>query len=220
MDTRLYISVRPFLEYEIPDVAHVVHDALLGDVPVAQAKREVQRLKETPACTGERIAPSSMDNDVGDLSAHCMRVVNHAVEHVRQLEREWVEFLRRVSTGLRKETRSIRRDASEAQRIYERYNAMHPAITAREFQNERNALQRRLDDAVEAYRTAAPPSVPRPEALRVASQDPREAFANAYGRVSTRTLMALRQHFESELAHAQVEIVRSYCRHCIDVLQG
>ena len=87
--TRLYISVRPFGEYEIPEVSQVVYKSIIGDVSKEAAQQEVERL-EHKACKGEQVPPP---RTVGELNSHCMRVVNHAIEHVKQIEREWIEFL-------------------------------------------------------------------------------------------------------------------------------
>lgn len=216
VDTRLYISVRPFLEYEIPDVSQTVYKALIGDVDVEVARQEVDRLSKTKLCHVEQVAPPRA---IGDLNSHCMRVVNYAIEHVKQIEREWIEFLRRTSDGIRHETRLIRNDIEEVRRVYERYRPMHPEIAEREFRKEMFALQTRLNEVVDTYRALSVPVVQRSERLRTSTNELRESFAAAYGREHTASLMNVRQYFESELATTQSHIVKSFCKRCQDLLK-
>lgn len=217
VDTRLYISVRPFLEYEIPNVGHSVIRALIGDETTETALTEVDRLCKTDLCKATRVgAPDSMS----ELRSHCMRVVNHAIEHVRSIERDWLEFMRRTASGMRHEIRSVRHDIRDAKAVYDRYHGIHPTITEREYEHEMSRLQRRLDDAVNVYRNAALPVVARSDALKDATHTLRESFASAYGYEETSDLMHLRQHFESELAITQQETVTSFCRQCRAILQG
>lgn len=215
VDTRLYISVRPFLEYEIPDVAQAVHRALIGDTSVECAKQEIDRLSNTRLCLADHVPPPRA---LGDLGSHCMRVVNYAIEHVKQVEREWVDFLRRIADGIRHETRSIHADLQEVRQVYERYRCVNARIADREYRTEMSVLHKRLNDVIESYRTATLPVVPRSEVLKTSTNELRESFATAYGREHTTTLMTLRQHFESELATTQTHIVKSFCRRCREIL--
>lgn len=215
VDTRLYISVRPFLEYEIPEVSHIVYKAIIGDVTVDAAKQEVERLSNTKLCRVECVSPPRA---IRDLNSHCMRVVNYAIEHVKQIEREWIDFLRRTTDGVRNETRAIHRDMEEVRQVYERYRSLHSRIAEREFTNEMMTLQRRLDTVVETYRGLNLPVVQRSDDLRTATNELRESFALAYGREHTSSLMSLRQYFESELATTQSHIVKSFCKRCREIL--
>lgn len=215
VDTRLYISVRPFLEYEIPEVSQVIYKSILGDVNKEVAQQEVERLSNTKVCKVEHVAPP---RTIGELNSHCMRVVNYAIEHVKQIEREWIEFLRRTSDGIRQETRAIRNDMDGIRKVYELYRPVNPKIAEREFRNEMKALQKRLDDIVVAYRSLEFPVVQRSEQLRTSTNELRESFATAYGRENTTSLMNVRQYFESELATTQQHIVKSFCKRCRDIL--
>lgn len=219
-DTRLYISVRPFLEYEIPEVGLVVYRAILGDVPSERAFAELDRLSNTPLCRVDAVPVPTTGGDVGDLNSHCVRVVNYAIEHVRRIEREWIDFLRRVANGMRQEARSIRHDIRDVRGVYERYRAVHPRIAEREYRNEMHTLHTRLDGVIDTYRRAETPIVSRSDVLKQSTHELRESFACAYGREDTTVLMKLRQHFEGELATAQTDIVASFCRHCRDLLGG
>ena len=215
VDTRLYISVRPFLEYEIPDVSQTVYAAIIGDVDVETARKEVERLSNTKLCHVESVMPPRL---LGDLNSHCMRVVNLAIEHVKQIEREWIDFLRRTSDGIRQETRAIRREMDEVRRVYERYHPLNPCVAKREYKLEILTLQQRLNVAIDTYRRVELPVIQRSEALRTATNELRESFAQAYGRDNTSSLMNLRQYFESELAATQHHIVNSFCRRCKELL--
>jgi hypothetical protein len=217
IDTRLFISVRPFLEYAIPETVSVVVSCLLGDIPKQTALDAVQKLKNTPLCKHDRVQePSHMKH----LQSHCMRVVNYAVEYVKQVEINWVEYMQRLAAGVKHEIRCIRRDADEAKEVYRRYRKTNACICDREYAREMRQLQRRVEDCINSYRTMECPKTERGEPLRQSTHELREAFASAYGQVNTTKLMTLRQCFESELAHMQADILESFCARCEEVLHA
>jgi bisphosphoglycerate-independent phosphoglycerate mutase (AlkP superfamily) len=153
-----------------------------------------------------------------ELNSHCMRVINYAIEHVKQVEVDWVEYMQRIYTGVQNEIRSIKQDMNEIDNVYKRYRAINRSIAEREYKIERAKLQRRMNDALDAYRQSDPPRTERTPSLRRSTYELREAFATAYGTVDTAALMTLRQYFEWELSHMQEEILDTFCARCDDLL--
>lgn len=215
IDTRLFITVRPYLEYAIPDTAMTVVSCLLGDHTSEYAHQKIDSLRNTPLYKSERIeCPEGMT----ELLSHCMRVVNYAIEHVKQVEVDWIDYMQRICNGVQHEIRGIKQDMKEIDAVYKRYRVINKTIADREYRLERMKLQRRMDDTLNAYRQSTPPNVERAPSLRKSTYELREAFANAYGTVDTRRLMILRQYFEWELTHLQTDILESFCKKCIDIL--
>ena len=110
VDARLHITVRPYLEYVIPELSLVVRDALLGDVSVKETLQRLEGMKRAAPEDEGGGAHAPLD----ELSAHCTRVLTHAVDHVKHMEAVWVDFLTRVANGVRHEMRSIQYDMAAA----------------------------------------------------------------------------------------------------------
>lgn len=214
-DTRLYVSVRPYAEYGIPDAAQLVLRTIIGDIPPSVAEEALRGLSGHPSLVHESV--SSVQ--IGTLNSQCMRVINHAVEHLRQIETNWIEYLTRVRNGMTTEARSIRRDIRDADRVYRQYKSTHRNIAEREYKREMNHLSRKMDDAVAQYRSMDPPTTPRSDEFCAAASALRESFATSYGTVDTASLMCLRQYFEYELVQAQRPIVASFCDRCRKLLE-
>ena len=217
IDTRFFITVRPYLEYTIPETAAVVVSCLLGDTTTEHALRCVDRLRNTQLSKHEYVAcPDGMN----ELSSYCMRVVNYAIEHVKQVEVDWTEYVQRICHGVQHEVRGIKQDMQEIDAVYRRYRDVNRVVAEREYRLEKVNLQRRMNEALDAYRRCAPPDRERAPSLRRSTYELREAFANAYGTVDTRKLMTLRQYFEWELTHLQEAILESFCKKCAEMLSA
>lgn len=216
IDSRLYISVRPYLEYAIPETSGVVRSLLLGDVPRERALTAVARLKASRTCTHDPV--TQPEELLQDLGSHCMRVINQAIEHVTHVQEVWWDYLQRTSNGIRTELRSIERDAHDVTAVYKRHRRTNPAIVDLEYKREMARLHARMDAVLETYRHAEQPRVDRPSALQNATHDLREAFANAYGTVDTVELMKMKQFFEWELGYMQTDILEAFCTRCETLL--
>ena len=217
IDTRLFISVRPYLEYAIPETATIVVSCLLGDNSSEYALKCVESLRNTPLSKYERI---DCPEGLKELNSHCMRVVNYAMEHVKQVEVDWIEYMQRLCNGVQHEVRCIKQDIREIDAVYKRYCAINKSIADREYRLEKAKLQRRMNDALDAYRRSSHPKTERAASLLHATHELREAFASAYGTEDTRKLMTLRQYFEWELTHLQTDILGNFCDKCVTILSA
>lgn len=215
IDTRLYISVRPFLEYAIADTGTIVLSALLGDSPSSVARNAVEQLRSSTVFDYDRV---HTPDELGDINSHFARVINHVIEHVSCIQREWIEFLTKVSTGLHQELKCIRRDALEVRAVYQRYRSTNTEVVEREYRKEMGRLQQRMNDKIEAFRGGGRPQIVRSPALVTSAQELREAFSSAYGTVNTSQLMRLRQFFDGEILRLQVDVRDAFCKSCDAIL--
>lgn len=213
VDTRLHIAVRPSLEYLLPDAARAVRQVLLGDAPATEAlgalhacvECEVQDRKE-----GEDTAFSP--DDAPRLAALSARVCTHTHEHLQELSAEWRAHLQRTRDAVRRTARDVAARVSEAGAVRARYVSRAPSVVEDEYRKERVRLAHALEDAVAALRDAPVPECTRPQSLRRAAEELKEAFADAYGTVHTPRLMCYKAHFERELARVQRDVANDFVR--------
>ena len=214
IDTRLHLSVRPFLEYAIPDTSQVVLRALLGDVPSSEAQEALRRLLDHNALRCDAVDPV----EIPELSSDCMRVMNFTIDYVRQIERDWMEFLKRTANGLRIEVRTLKRTTADVTAVFHRYRDVNKEVSEREYRTELTRLHRRMEDMLTLFRDAVQPRTERSSELVDSIQRLRESFSAAYGREETIQLMKLRQYFEHELMRMQRDIVTSFVEGCMRLL--
>ena len=104
VDARLYITIRPPLEYRIIEVGRQAVSRLVGD---DQAQQEYTGFEDAAAPRGT--SPSSFalldDTRLDHLCSLCMSVCSMTDEYLRAMEVEWMEFLGRVHSGLCSERR-------------------------------------------------------------------------------------------------------------------
>ena len=210
VDTRLHIAVRPSLEYRLPDAARAVRLVLLGDAPAKEA------LSALHACVEDDEAyqsnhDASLDDDPR-LAALSARVCTHAHEHLQELAAEWRAHLQRTRDAVRRATRDVAARVTEAGAVRARYLARAPRVVEDEYRKERARLARELEDAVAALRDAPVPQCARPPSLTRATDELKEAFAEAYGTAPTPRLMRCKAHFERELARVQRDVANDFVR--------
>ena len=158
-------------------------------------------------------------SEIDELSSRCARVVTHALEYVRQVEQEWISFLQRSSDGVHAEMRALRSDLARIESVRARYARVNEAVIEEEVREERRRLRERMENTLTLYRDADRPVIERSAALREAADALREAFAASYGRMDTRELMRLRQYFEYELARMQTDVLHSFVRRCVCIME-
>ena len=215
VDTRLYISVRPPLEYNIIQVGQQCIARLVGDDDTEQTFTNV-------TCrTGEATQSFSSLNEprLDEVCSLCMSVCSMTEEYLRAMEMDWIEFLTRIHSGMHSELRAVQRQMHEVRRVRERYKHVNNVQVAEEIANEMQGLHDRMDEILDRYRTAEFPRVQRSEELRASSIRLRNDFGALYGSVPTRTLTSLKQIFEGEMLSIQESISRSFDRRLRDILK-
>ena len=209
VDARLYITIRPALEYRIIEVGQHAIAKMVGDddakdvefTNVTCGKRE-----------GESMTSFAAVEDLNTLCSLCMSVCSMTEEYLRSMEMEWFEFLTRIHTGLRNELRIIRKNTDNARRVRERYKCLRNVQVNEEIANELNRLQEQVEEVLGRYRGVEAPRVRRSEELRTATVRLRSEFGAMYGRVPTKTLAYVKHAFEGEMESIQEAISRSFDR--------
>lgn len=204
VDVRLHISVRPYLEYSIPEVSRLAFDVLIGDKPRADLLKRLETLRQYPSDTVVH------SRTIGNLGKLCSIVITSTIEYLKHVEKQWIDFLRRVSAGLRHDLTAIRQDTELIRGVYERYRVKNPHVVEREYQLELLKLNHRLEEAISRVRTIECPTCDRPHQLQEDASRLKEAFASSYGGVDTKELMRMKTMFEQQMLQHQLEVVTSF----------
>ena len=216
VDARLYITIRPMLEYRIIEVGQRAIAKMVGD----DDAKDVEYTSVT--CVkrgGECITSFASVRDLDTLCSLCMSVCSMTEEYLRSLEMEWIECLTRVHSGLRNELRAIRKNMEHVQRVRERYKCFRNVEVEQEIANEVRRLQDQVEEVLDRYRGVEAPRVRRSEELRNATVRLRSEFGSMYGRVPTKTLSSVKHTFEEEMESIQEAISRSFDRRLRDLMQ-
>lgn len=215
VDARLYITIRPTLEYRIIEVGQNVMSQMVGD--------DDGKSMEFTNVTGNGVQAESVSSftSITDLDSLCslsMSVCSMTEEYLRSMEMEWIEFLTRIHSGIRNELRVVRKKIEHVQRLRERYRGIRNVEVDEEISNEMYRLHDQVEAILDRYRGAEIPQVRRSEELRVATTRLRCEFGGMYGVVPTKTLARVKCTFEGEMASIQEVISRSFDRRLKEVL--
>lgn len=221
VDTRLHVSVRPSLEYKLPDAACTVRGVLLGD-----GKRD-DAIAALHACLPDRAPAASsppdddgLGNVFGEDAIHrlCARVCSHAHDYLTQLSSEWSAHLRSTHLAVRRVTRGIGRRRDDAVAVRARYRPRAPRMVDEEYRVELARLDGELDEALETLRATTTPAVERPAVLVEATHQLKEALANAYGVVATSRIAQIKATFEADMARMQHEVADDFVKQVLPLL--
>ena len=211
VDARLYITIRPALEYRIIEVGQHAIAKMVGDDDAAT------EVDYTNIVCGTRQAGDNMTSfasvtGLDTLCSLCMSVCSMTEEYLHSMEMEWIEFLTRVHSGLRNELRGIRTNIDHVRRVRERYKCLRNVEVNAEIANELMRQQEQMEEVLDRYRGVEAPRVRRSEELREATVRLRSEFGAMYGRVPTKTLAFVKHTFEGEMESIQEAISRSFDR--------
>ena len=230
-DARLYISVRPALEYTLPAAGARVRDVLLGDATTMEAVEALQQClpsdkEETPSMSsppGEE-GFSKDDDDTSSqaevLETKCARACSLTHEYLQDISSKWAAHLTEAHTSVRRAVRHLESQRAEAYRVHARYHATHTDIVDQELRMEVTRLRAELDRTLDRVREKSPPSCERPSALTEATHDLREAFAKSYGTLPTRELIALKRRFEHDLSIVEQRLAQAFVTRVVKLLRS
>lgn len=207
VDTRLYVTLRPALEYLMVETGQHAISVMLGD--------EVSdyRFLDVSDCTNPPKSLTSMtDPLLAPLVNLCMSVCSMTDDYLQTMETEWIEFLTRIHTGLRNEIGTLRRRMDDVVRIRRRYGELRNAEIDGEISTEMHRLGEHMDEVLSRYRTAEHPTTRRSDDLIEATHKLRREFGNMYGEVPTHSLTHLRTVFDSEMQSIQRCVSQSFNR--------
>lgn len=209
VDARLYITIRPTLEYRIIEVGQHAIANMVGD---DEGDVEFTNITIGKRGGGDGVTSYTSVKDLDTVCSLCMSVCSMTEEYLRSMEMEWLELLARIHTGLRNELRSIRKNIDHVRRVRERYKCLHNVEVNEEVANELSRLQEQVEEVLDRYRAVEAPRVRRSEELRGATVRLRSEFGAMYGRVPTKTLASVKHAFEGEMESIQESISRSFDR--------
>ena len=213
VDTRLHIAVRPPLEYKLPHAGRSIASTLLGDRPIQEALDALEEcLLPSPA------EPAAMERH-GDFQCLCARVCTHTNEYLQWMADTWLQHIREYASNISHKTCELTNEYEEAGRVRRRYLARDPSMVEREYRQEVKRIQSALQNELHHARTTPHPQCERPDTLVKATNDLKEAFAQAYGTVPTETLQNIKVHFERELLELQRPIADHFVKRATAVLR-
>jgi len=229
-DARLYISVRPALEYTLPAAGARVRDVLLGDATTLEAVEALQQClptekEEKPSMSHGEEGSSKDDDDTSSqaevhLETKCARACSLTHEYLQDISSKWATHLTEAHTSVRRAVRPLESQRAEAYRVHARYHATHTDIVDQELRMELTRLRTELDRTLDRVREKSPPSCERPSALTEATHDLREAFANAYGALPTRELLTLKRRFEHDLSIVEQRLAQAFVTRVVKLLRS
>lgn len=213
VDARLYMTVRPPLEYMIPETASCVVRFILGEVSLANVNNALDKCL-IPSC--ERILtnePHSRSNKLyNEIRQHCSITCSHTQEYLRLLSHVWVEHIHRISSLMRGTLKDLETKRAEAYTVYEKYKKNNPKLIAGEYKKELFRLEKELNQKIDELRNTQCPVVKRTSELEDASTELKQLFAMSYGNMSTNKLVGLKQMFEAEMQATQSEIALQFVK--------
>lgn len=205
VDTRLYMSVRPTLEYLIIQAGQQCVARLVGDDESDQTFTNVTLGRGTSKSFASLNEPR-----LDDICSLCMSVCSMTEEYLRNMEMEWIEFITRIHSGMHSELRVVRTEMDKVIHVRERYKHVNNVHVRVEIASEIKALQDRMEHILHRYRTAECPRVPRSKELLTESVRLRSDFGALYGSVPTQTLTSLKEIFDEEMLKLQETVSRSF----------
>lgn len=210
VDTRLYVTVRPCLEYLIPDTGACVVRFLLGEVSMDEVNESMEKCLVEPC---DRLPPLHDHNEVSRQITQLSCVTcSHVQEYLSLLSHVWVQFAQQIQSDMKAMLKELEVKRVEANNVYEKYKAKNPTIVEEEYKKEMLSLERDLNTNIERLRSKTCPAVTRTKELEHSSNELKEAFAESYGELATKKLISLKQTFESELQATQSEVAFAFVK--------
>ena len=199
LDTRLYVTVRPASEYKIPNASMAIVAALLGDLPTADALNaldecEIVQGAGPPEEERARALPEAVEETLRDVWQGMTETLGHMHDHLEALRDAWEAHVIAVHADVVRTVAAMQRHAARAT----------PHETA--------SLRQDLEAALSRIRERPAPTIVRPEALTCACDRLRRLFAERYGTVPTRHLLAARAVLEGQLIDMERTVADKYLR--------
>ena len=204
VDVRLHVSVRPKLEYKIPETGRIILDFLTDN---ATQENVLNALEDM---TSEPVPPTLDDTPPSDTKACCVLVCCHVREHLTNVSEQWKQFLSSSRRIVKVETDKLGKELERIKYVKEKYGPSRDV--EREFRREVERLYKELDSTVTSVRNAPEPCIKRSETLTTSSDELKRMFATSYGSTPTKTLLDTKQAFEAELETIEHEIAKVFVK--------
>ena len=215
IDTRLHISVRPRLEYLIPEVGLAVRRCLLGDITMNEA------LSKLELCTFEDVSPPEEEDDVSlqSLRSHMSATVSLIHDYLCDIVSQWKEHLTITQSHVTRIVHTYSEERLSALRARKQYRPRNPHMVDEEFAREIERIRSSLNESLDRVRETKEPNPQRPSPLVESCEALRVMAAESYGTIPTKKIMHLKRNFEVEIVELQRETAKDFVLFCTRVLQ-
>ena len=184
VDSRLHLTVRPYLEYKIPELCLLARDCVLGDCNYADLKFACdQCLKHFDFERTQRLKTPPFLRDESTVVCHQID------EYLRCISASWKAYLAVVIRRVRKKLQELQ-DCRSTE-------------TSRTVQQDLNLF-------LEEIRSFQVPLTKRPKTLLESSLTFQNMFTNAYSKVPYQALKLVKEDFEKKMASIQHRIATRF----------
>ena len=217
VDTRLHVQITPLFEHKLPVVCRKIRDLVLDEADENTVVDMVSDLM--PVEPEEEDVETLWMGNESTLDRECISVCTHMDEYLTDVTHTWLAYLSQVHSDVRTLTRSMRRKVQSANSVRSRYREIDSDVVDQEWREEMRAIQACLEEGLEQIRSAAFPSVERPETLKRACESLKKRFAESYGSSSTRELLLCRRSFERQLLTLERKAASQFVRSVTHLLR-
>ena len=214
VDTRLHISIRPSLEYKLPEAARAVKGALVGDhnsdAAIAALEVCLQDLDLETHTSQERSDANDLHSTEIELRRMCAAVCTQLDEYLRHLSGEWSRHLAQVWSHVHRHIDRLHKELQYAKSVCARYTQINRNLVEREFRNEVLRLEEHLETTVREVRERPEPCGERPTALITECAALKTAFPEAYGSIPTQRLLLVKTEFERNVTSLEAAVAQDF----------
>lgn len=217
-DSRLHVSVRPCLEYRIPEICTIARDVILGD-------RKAEDLRAAcDQCSMDmkhvtHVKRVDTGHDTRELQQMCALVCSHTDEYLRHLSASWKTYLDKMFVTVRHRTNEIQSETDHVVHLCKHHPRRHASGGVRnEFREEFRRLRNNLNAMLHEVRCTATPSMQRPEELVRTAQTLRDMFASTYGTMATDDILAIKQEFEDQMCNIQHRVATRFIKQVLEFI--
>lgn len=217
VDTRLHIQITPLIEYKLPVVARCVRDFIFEDVEQSRISDALSEL--IPQEREVEVESMWFASDTG-LDTECVAVCTHMDEYLAMLSHEWISYLHRLSSEVRKTTRQARQKVEHVRSVSGRYRDINPKIVDQELREEFYGINEELDRSLEEIRRLPEPNIKRSQELSCACESLKVKFSSSYGTSATRDLVQCRKAFEQNIHLMECRVAQDFVESTKDITKS
>lgn len=206
-DTVLHVSVRPSLEYKVPELCLMARDVITGHAEKAQLRNTCEAL--TTEMTEVDLAsyvPELRDALSRKTRAQIIQVCKLVDAYLREICTEWNAFVESVSMHVVEETRKMRRDVERAKEA-----RANNRTSEKEHMQRLQRCKDDLNTMLCRVHKRPTPFISRPTTLVAAIEALRETFFElGRRRVPSDTKLLLKNELADRIRHIQHRIATRF----------
>ena len=215
VDTRLYVSVRPQVEYVAQELGAEIHHLILGDTDLAAVRSIVSECMDRNPDTSDLYRDStshlSQDDDtisadaaVSALRAQMDLVHDLTIEHVLDLVNRWVRFLKSTRCKVNNLLVRCKHRKDEVDKTYRTQSSSTRQNT--QYRKEIQGIHQDFEACLQRLREEKLPVCARPQELSDACMEMRKMVSKLRGTQTTSTIVRLRDSFQYRLHRKQRKV--------------